>query len=331
MFTRARLKLTLWYLLIISIISFTFSLIIYRVVALEVHRFVYSPRLYRGPRIMINQIPIEDPELTSLVDEIRKRFLVNIIGINGGIIILSGSFAYFLAGRTLKPIQLMLNDQNRFISDASHEIRTPLTSLKSAFEVYLRDKNPTLKEAKSLIGESINEVDKLQNLSDGLLELTSYQHPDSTAKHQNLDIKTIISQSISEVKAMADKKRIKIKNNVINSPVFGDADKLISLFVILLDNAIKYSPDKSTIEVGASKDKNLIVKIKDQGIGVSKKDLPRIFDRFYRSDTARTKNGQGGYGLGLSIAKKIADLHHAKIEVESQVNRGSVFSVIFQN
>ncbi len=331
MFTRARLKLTAWYLLIITLISVSFSLVIYRVISLEVERFIYSPRLY-GPRIFLNQPPPTQTELSGLVDNLKQRFLINLITVNGGIILLSGSFAYFLAGRTLKPIQTMVDDQNRFISDASHEIRTPLTSLKSAFEVYLRDPRPTLSEAKTLIKESVEEVNKLQSLSDGMLELTRYQDPESNFNPQPVEIKQIISTAVSRTKPIAVKKRIKVNLSIGTHTIKGDFDKLVSLFVIFLDNALKYSPANSKIIIKTTTtDKNLTVSIQDFGAGIPQKDLPHIFDRFYRSDTARTKNGVGGYGLGLSIAQKIVKLHHARIDVYSQVNQGSTFSVIFQH
>ena len=100
-----------------------------------------------------------------------------LIIVNSGILILSGGMGYVLSGLTLKPIKDMMDEQNRFISDASHELKTPLTSLKIAFEVYLRGKNPTPQETKTLITESIDEVNKLQSLSESLLQLAQYEKP----------------------------------------------------------------------------------------------------------------------------------------------------------
>jgi two-component system sensor histidine kinase CiaH len=340
MFNNARLKLTAWYLLIISLISLAFSLVIYRVIGLEIDRFARSPRFriqveQDGPlqpgMWRFNNQPAIDPDLISLVDETKNRFLLNLLTINGAIIAVSGVLSYILAGRTLKPIKDMVDEQNRFISDASHELRTPLTSLKSAFEVYLRDKKATLKESRILAKESIVEVDKLQDLSNSLLELARFKNPQFTFNPKRLNLQQIISPAILRVKSLAATKNINIIDNTKSFDVYGDLDKLVDLFVILLDNAIKYSPSKSDIFINSNKyDGKLVIQVEDSGIGISKKDIPRIFDRFYRSDNARARNGTGGYGLGLSIAKEIAQVHHAEIKVASQLNKGSTFSVVFQ-
>ena len=113
--------------------------------------------------------------------------------INSGIIFFAGSLSYLLAGKTLQPIQEMVEEQNRFISDASHEFRTPLTALKSSLEVNLRDKNLSLTDAKKVIDESIEDVNRLQSLSDSLLNLSKYQEPFSILNSK------IISVSVSVI------------------------------------------------------------------------------------------------------------------------------------
>jgi len=160
MFHSARLKLTAWYLLIIMIISAMFSLVIYKVLSNEIERFErvqrfrIERRLETGLRRFPNQIRITNPEL---IEETKQRILLMLIAINLGILIISGGLGYLLAGRTLKPIKEMVDEQNRFISDASHELRTPLTSLKTAMEVTLRDKNLSLLSAKKTIKKLISK------------------------------------------------------------------------------------------------------------------------------------------------------------------------------
>jgi len=131
MFKSARIKLTAWYLLIIMFISISFSFVIYRGLMSEVHRF---SRMQRS-RFFVDE---------DLITEIQRRAIFGLGTINTIIFITSGALGYFLAGKTLSPIQEMVEEQNRFISDASHEFRTPLTALKSSFEVNLRDKNLSL-------------------------------------------------------------------------------------------------------------------------------------------------------------------------------------------
>jgi len=333
MFKKARLKLTAWYLLIITIISLSFSALIYQLINAEMTRFANSQR-NRIERQFISDDRNPSPHLVfidnDLINESRNRLLINLVIINGVILVISGSLSYFLAGRTLSPIQKMTEDQNRFISDASHELRTPITALKSLFEVSLRDKKMNLSEAKKVIISGINQADKLKNLSDSLLELNRFDTDHLLINCQSVSIKKIILEAILQIKPKADKKNIKIISQINSQKVLGDFNKLIEVFMIFLDNAVKYSPNKSQIKlISKVKKNNLIIKIIDQGIGIDQKDLPHIFDRFYQADNARTKNNESGYGLGLSIAKKIIETHNGKIEVNSKLNFGTTFIIHF--
>jgi signal transduction histidine kinase len=339
MFRNARLKLTGWYLLIIMVISIFFSVIIYETLTAEVKRFARVQRVrierslldanltYSDTRQMYPppSIPLFDPDL---VNETNRRILIVLIGINTGIFFVAGGLGYLLAGRTLKPIQIMVDEQNRFISDASHELRTPLTALKTSMEVTLRDKKTTLATVKKLIAGSINEVNKLQSLSDGLLQLAQYQKPNHPIRFETLKIGEFVTEAIAKTKILADQKKIFIKKNIAEVQVEGNRYGLTDLFTILLDNAIKYSPLKGTVEITSSQNNGFVfIDIKDTGIGIHEKDLPFIFDRFYRADSARTKDGASGYGLGLSIAKKIVASHKGSVSVKSKINQGSSFTV----
>jgi len=124
-------------------------------------------------------------------------------------------------------------------------------------------------------------------------------------------------------------KSLKITNNIASElKVNGNATLLTQLFTILLDNAVKYSPEGGEIELKAtSSAKDISLTIIDQGVGISNEDLHHIFDRFYRADTSRTKNQTDGYGLGLSIAEKIVTIHGGKIKAVSEVGKGSIFTI----
>lgn len=333
MFKQARLKLTLWYVLIISIVSFSFSLLIYSLINNEITRFANSQRNRIERQFIIQNPNLNRQQFITIVDqdlikESRQRLRLNLLIVNGLIIILSGSLSYFLAGITLKPIQKMSEDQKRFISDASHELRTPITAMKSLFEVTLRDKKLDLKEAKKAISSGIEQSDRLKNLSDSLLELSRLEINHIESQFQVLSLKKIIAESISQIKPKADLKNIKIISKLTNSKTLGDQNRLIELFVIFLDNSIKYSHDKTKIKIiFKTIGKKNIVKIIDQGIGIDQKDLPKIFDRFYQADNSRTKIDNTGYGLGLSIAQKIIESHHGSVKVSSQPNIGTKFII----
>lgn len=331
MFQSARLKLTAWYLTIIMVLSIMFSIAIYRVLTQEIERFERVNR-FRIEHRLQNRMMTPLPASQELIEETKYRILLMLALVNVGILISAGAFGYMLAGRTLAPIQTMVEEQYRFVSDASHELRTPLTSLKSAFEVYLRQKDPHGLETRTLVEESLQEVDKLQTLSESLLQLAQYQQPNRTLVVTSLSIADVIDQAIRMVTPLAKKKHIVIIKRIHEGRIQGNRDSLTDLLVILLDNAIKYSPDKSDIALTCKKtDGSLTLSVSDNGIGIREGDIPHIFDRFYRADAARTATKSSGYGLGLAIAKKITSLHHGSINVKSVFAKGTTFTVRLPN
>jgi signal transduction histidine kinase len=336
MFTKARVTLTAWYLVIIMLISISFSAVIYSALFHEVERFAQFQRfrierqytqanLHEPLPPQGNLRPYADPEL---VEETKIRILTVLALINAGIFVLSGIFGYILAGKTLAPIRTMVDEQNQFITDASHELRTPLTSLLTALEVHRRDTHLTLTRAKTLISGSIGDVKKLARLTDSLLALTQFQKPNDLLKDK-INIPTLLSEAIKSVQGMAKAKNIRFSIHLPRTlTVSGRREELRQLFTILLDNAVKYSKNHSTVTVYSTPGTGACdIMVKDQGIGIEKKDIPHIFDRFYRADSARTKTGAAGYGLGLAIAKKIVERHAGHITCQSSAGKGSIFTV----
>jgi len=254
---------------------------------------------------------IIDPDI---IIETKTRIFFSLLTLNLIILGISGVSGYFLAGKTLDPISEMVEEQKEFISNASHELRTPLASLRTEIEVALRDKELKLKTAKDLIRSNLEDVKRMTKLSNYLLELNKFQEDFRNLKFSNVNLADIVKEAVG---------KNKVKLNLDKVIVNGDNDSLIELTRILIDNAIKYSGGEK-IEI-VTKNPG-ILEVKDIGMGISKEDLPHIFDRFYRGDKAR---GSNGYGLGLSIAKQIATIHNAKIEVISKLNQGSAFKVVF--
>lgn len=334
MFHTARIKLTFWYVLIIMIISALFSVGVYRGLTYELKRslktqsFRYIPAPgTAGISIPISVLPEEVEQ--QIFNEVRHRIVFQLGLLNLGIMCLSAIAAYFLAGKTLKPIETMLDDQKRFVADASHELRTPLTSMKTEIEVALRGKTLPLKNAKELLQSNLEEVDKMQTLSNYLLALSKYEDDRASLPFEMLELSQIIEKAVSNVVIVAKDKEIEIKTEL--APIRIEANKvsLVELFTILLDNALKYSHNKGQVVIRTKKSgKHVQIEIEDFGIGIKAGDIPYIFNRFYRADTSRSKKTIDGYGLGLSIAKSIVDMHRGKISVESIPNKGSVFAII---
>jgi signal transduction histidine kinase len=279
--------------------------------------------------------PFQDLERIKLEQqEATNNYLrLNLIYFNILILALSAVVSYFLAKRTLRPIEEMVLAQNRFIADASHELKTPLTAMRAEIEVNLRNKKLKLEDSKKLLASNLEEVSKLETLSNALLNLAKYQG-DAKLEFKKLSLSEIIAEAYEKVESLAVKKSIKtschpeLDSGSSRICIQGDKQSLIELFVIILDNAIKYSPRRSKVSIEIKKDGKFVqIKIQDNGNGIKASDLPFIFNRFYQTDNSRSKDGVGGYGLGLSIAKRITKLHGGFIGVKSKIGEGSAFVV----
>ena len=325
MFHSAALKLTLWYLAIIMVLSLGFSGIVYHFASNELVRS--SQRQLRF--FTQYNFPAELPDYNSIriqdLDSGISRIKGDLIAFNLSVLICGGFISYYLARKTLRPIEESMEAQKRFTGDASHELRTPLAVIQTENEVALRNTNLSKSEAVGLLKSNLEEVAKLKRLSDGLLKLASFDG--QPADHQVVLLTEVAEQAIERWTKVAADKKVTIKTSLKEARVKADSDSLIELASILLDNAIKYSGKGKTVTVKTyRKDKNAYMEVNDQGPGIKAADLPHIFDRFYRVDSSRSKSTDG-YGLGLAIAKKIADMHEGAIEVKSTVGRGSSFSL----
>jgi signal transduction histidine kinase len=313
------------------LVSIVFSVAIYEISSQELSRGLgrQGAMLRDLPSSEFISQPRMDFERTRMeqIQESNNNLKINLVYFNLAILVASSGISYFLARRTLKPIEEMFDLQNRFTADASHELRTPLTAMKTEIEVNLRDKKFNLSEARKLLQSNLEEVDKLELLSNGLLTLTQYQNGQGI-EFENILLKDVIEEAQAKVEGLAQSERIEIKAKTNDLKVKGNKQSLVKLLIILLDNAIKYSPKGTGITVFSEISGNYInIKVKDQGIGIKASDLPYIFNPFYRADHSRSKISAVGYGLGLSIAKKIAESHNGKIETESKPGHGSTFTL----
>ncbi|PIR08590.1 hypothetical protein COV53_02250, partial [Candidatus Gottesmanbacteria bacterium CG11_big_fil_rev_8_21_14_0_20_37_11] len=239
-------------------ISILFSLVIYSGIDSELLRFerLHSLRIEKeqeGDSILPplpRRLAKIDPEM---IKETRNRLSFVLIIINLGILVISGGAAYFLAGRTLVPIKEMVEEQDRFITDASHELRTPLTSLRSEIEVNLRDKNLSLKGAKELLISNLEEVVNIQSLTDSLMELAQYQKKNGSYPFEELSLLKIIKKAQDKISAFAKTEHISLRNEARDFVFEGNKHSLTELIVILLDNAVKYSPKNTKVTIISGK------------------------------------------------------------------------------
>ena len=211
-------------------------------------------------------------------------------------------------------------EESRFVSDASHELRTPLASMQMENEVLLRDKEATEEDYREQVKSNLEEVGKLSDMTNALLKLNRVENIELS----DIDILPVVCEAIDRVTKAAEAKDIAIKNEITSFMVYANEDALAEILVIYLDNAIKYSPKGSVITIGGRLGKSLSVS--DQGEGIARKDLPKIFDRFYRSDQSRHSEG---YGLGLSLAKRLACQMSMRLSAKNNKNKGATFTINF--
>jgi signal transduction histidine kinase len=325
MYRSATVKLTVWYLALVMAISLAFSGVVYHFASSEL-----ATGLSRQTQRIYREFPVfsGDPFFRRDTDAAiaSHNILRNLLYVNVGVLIVAGAASYWLAKRTLRPIEESNESQKRFVADASHELRTPVTALKMDAEVALLDKNASKDELRAALTSTVEEADKLDVLLNNLLRLSQLESDDIRQSFTNLSVGTILEATVKSISPQADAKHITIDNTVTEAIVSGDFDSLKQLFIILLDNAIKYSPEKSTIIVSSKADAHAaIVTVRDEGIGIAPDALAHVFDRFYRADKARTS--KNGFGLGLSIAKHIADLHQGTVTLSSTVGKGTKVTV----
>lgn len=216
--------------------------------------------------------------------------------------------------------------ERQFTTDASHELRTPLTAMQAVLGM-IREKPRTTKEYQQALDDISEEVDRLRTLTEDLLQVARGDEK-QTSVFEPINLSTLIEDVSDSLYPLIEAKGLSFQRGIEEDLwMEGDSDDLIRLFVNLLDNAIKFT-NQGEIRLTASLENNAIhVIVKDTGIGIDKKHLPHIFDRFYRTDLSRTTTP--GSGLGLSIAKDIVQRHGGKIEATSAVNQGSVFRIVF--
>jgi two-component system sensor histidine kinase CiaH len=326
-FHSTSLRLTAMYLLVIMLLSFAFSVNSYRQYAQDIDQTLRRPL----PQIarLLNESDLKDvlEDRVEFADDAKNRYLSGLITLNVFIFLIGGSLSYYLARRSLKPIEKAHEAQSRFVSDASHELRTPIAAMRLENELTLTDKNLTLKEARKQLESNLEELDKLTALSENLLKLSRLEN--DSLQFKKVRLEDVMSQTIERLQSTIHAKQQKLSvDSFKNINIHGDLATLTEAFVTVVDNASKYSPEKSTIKIKKRKrDDRVEIDIIDKGIGIEEHDLERVFDRFYRADQSRTKNSQNGYGIGLSIAKATIEAHDGSIDVKSTPKKGSTFTI----
>lgn len=216
----------------------------------------------------------------------------------------------------------------RFSAEASHELRTPLTVMRGEIEVALRRKRLP-KPTRELLTSVHDELVRLSSIVESLMTLIKSESGRLAFQIGDIELDTMIREIHEDAQVLAEKRRIKVDAVEIQPvKIRGDAVRLRQLFLNLVENAVKYTPPEGKIMLSLTQlNGSAVVSVSDTGVGIARKDLNRIFERFYRVKRDGEADGEGGSGLGLAIARWIAEAHHGTIEVQSQLRKGSTFTV----
>ncbi len=327
---KATIRLTALYTLVLLLISSFFSASLYRVSQQEINSS------FKRQADVIKQTPqlrylANDEKFIRAWDEAyntaNKKLLLSIFTMNAFVLVMGGLLSYLFAKRTLDPIEKSHNSQKSFTADASHELRTPISVMKSEIEVALRDKNLNLIESKEVLNSNLEEVNRLTAMIEALLNLSRLE-AEEVIRIKNISIKNSIDLSVKSFSKISKDKKIIIKTDLQALNAKSNEDYLTQVFSILIDNAIKYSPNNSNINIVSNFENNkIVIKFMDEGKGIPDKEKEKIFNRFYRGDSSRSKSNVDGLGLGLSLAKQILSKMNSEISVTKNNPKGSIFII----
>lgn len=232
----------------------------------------------------------------------------------------------------LDRIERAFRQVKEITTHASHELRTPISVIRASAEIALLNARPTLESHRQALVQICAEAEKNTRLLDGMLMLARVESGVQPLHFARLSFSKSVKQAIEACSNLAEAKRINLSfdEECMDAQLWADAGHLKRLWVILLDNAIKYTPNGGHVaaRILLNRHHELVCEIRDNGIGIRPEELPHIYERFFRSESAK-RSGVDGYGLGLAIARKIVDAHHANIEVSSAGDAGTAFRVSF--
>jgi len=246
-----------------------------------------------------------------------------------------GAFAalalgFFVSDRALQPIARSWRRQRQFVADASHELRTPLAVIQSNLDVVLRHTDGSVLDNLEWLNNAKGEARRLTKLTEDLLTLARTDSAQTQISRTSVALIDVVNSVVEGLTPLAEIKGIQIQVDAPQPQLFyvtGDSGRLHQLLVILLDNAIKYTEQGQIIIRLVRLRTQIKLQVQDTGIGVDKQDLSQIFERFYRGDKARERT-QGGVGLGLAIAKWIVEVHGGRIQAQSTLEQGTIFTVL---
>ena len=234
----------------------------------------------------------------------------------------------FFANKAIEPIKNAFDKQKQFIADASHELKTPLAVINTNVDVLLTNGEDNINDGSKWLYYIKSEVERMTKLTNDLLYLTQIDYSDINIIFSEFDLSEAVENVILTMEAVIYENNISLQYDIEpNIKVYGNSEQIKQVVMIFLDNALKYTNDKGTVNVTLKKyQSNILFSVVNTGIGIPAECTDEIFDRFYRIDKSRSRN-KGGYGLGLAIAKAIVEQHKGRIAVKSVEDKSTTFTV----
>ncbi len=336
-FQQARWKLTTLYIVILFIILNLFTLSLFFVLKEEekTHQkkiqLIWEKKeiIFPNQKLTVFKLnPSQEKIINSKkLIELQHLFL-NIIKkwiliIESVLLIISGFFSYFLSGITLRPIKEKNKKQQQFLSDVSHELKNPLSAIKTTIDIVKNQNSWEKGELNSVFIDINDEITRLINTTNGLFLLEKTDRK----KQKKYKIDELLRKTVKKCLPLANNRNIRIKLNLKHFFEKLNKNDFETVVFNILHNAIKFSFPNSIIEITLS-EKGLF-KIIDHGIGISQKNISKVFNRFFKVDDSRTFIEENGSGLGLSIVKKICNENKWEFTVKSEINKGTTFTIKF--
>ena len=239
-----------------------------------------------------------------------------------------GDGGVVLVARDVTPFVRLTEVRRDFVANVSHELKTPLAAIRGMAETLGDGALGDAETAHRFVGRILEQCARLQALLEDLLTLSRLESPLGAKDPEPVDLDALAQGAIEVISPTAVERDVTLEVSTIAETLPGDADALERLLLNLLDNAVKYNRPGGTVALDVRRDGDqVVIEVRDSGIGIPAEHLPRIFERFYRVDRARSREG-GGTGLGLAIVKHVAQLHGGRVEVDSEPGKGSTFRVL---
>lgn len=283
-----------------------------------------TPLIYEGRTVGYLQVELS----LQHRDQTTVQFAMTMASVAPFLLFALGVAGYLFSSKAAQPLEDSLLVLRRFMTDAGHELSTPITIIQAnaeAMEVDIQSNEP----AESRLAVISRATERMGKLVQDLMLLSKMESPQLETKRVPLDFDKLVRNLLEEFDELFKAKGVELKSATIqNTPIYGDPESLKRLVTNLLQNALRYTEPGGSVEISVeSTPRYAKLKVTDTGIGIPADSLPRIFDRFYRVDKSRSRSA-GGVGLGLSIVKAIVDAHKGKMEVQSKVDAGTVFSIV---